>query len=204
MSGKRSPTADPEERDRDHRGNRFAESVRYLRSYPAELPVLADLLPRIDTPVQVIAGAGDTAVPPVNASFLHERLPHSKLDIIDAGHFTWEDARRPLKLGCHLLIRPGGGLRPVPGPPVRVSRRVGRFRQRLMHLLSFPDFVGGQLRCWEVNGCAGYLVGGNGKRRMSAASASRLTTMRSRNEATAPTVAAIMAGDWSNSWPRRA
>jgi pimeloyl-ACP methyl ester carboxylesterase len=92
MSGKRSPTADPEERDRDHRGNRFAESVRYLRSYPAELPVLADLLPRIDTPVQVIAGAGDTAVPPVNASFLHERLPHSKLDIIDAGHFTWEDA----------------------------------------------------------------------------------------------------------------
>jgi pimeloyl-ACP methyl ester carboxylesterase len=24
--------------------------------------------------------------------FLHERLPNSKLDIIDAGHFTWEDA----------------------------------------------------------------------------------------------------------------
>jgi pimeloyl-ACP methyl ester carboxylesterase len=37
-------------------------------------------------------GAGDTAVPPVNARFLHERLPNSKLDIIDAGHFTWEDA----------------------------------------------------------------------------------------------------------------
>jgi pimeloyl-ACP methyl ester carboxylesterase len=31
-------------------------------------------------------------VPPVNAEFLHQRLPHSKLDIIDAGHFTWEDA----------------------------------------------------------------------------------------------------------------
>jgi pimeloyl-ACP methyl ester carboxylesterase len=29
-------------------------------------------------------------VPPVNAEFLHERLPHSKLDIINAGHFTWE------------------------------------------------------------------------------------------------------------------
>jgi pimeloyl-ACP methyl ester carboxylesterase len=75
-----------------YQGNRFAESVRYLRSYPAELPVLAGLLPQIDTPVQVIAGAGDTTVPPVNASFLYERLPHSKLDIIDAGHFTWEDA----------------------------------------------------------------------------------------------------------------
>ncbi len=75
-----------------YQGNRFAESVRYLRSYPAELPVLADLLPEIDTPVQIIAGAGDTEVPPVNARFLHERLPHSKLDIIDSGHFTWEDA----------------------------------------------------------------------------------------------------------------
>jgi pimeloyl-ACP methyl ester carboxylesterase len=75
-----------------YQGDRFAESVRCLRSYPAELPVLAGLLPRIDIPVQIIAGAGDTAVPPVNASFLHERLPHSKLDVIDAGHFTWEDA----------------------------------------------------------------------------------------------------------------
>jgi pimeloyl-ACP methyl ester carboxylesterase len=75
-----------------YQGDRFAESLRYLRSYPADLPVLAGLLPRIDIPVQIIAGAGDTAVPPVNARFLHERLPHSKLDVIDAGHFTWEDA----------------------------------------------------------------------------------------------------------------
>jgi pimeloyl-ACP methyl ester carboxylesterase len=75
-----------------YQGDRFAESLRYLRSYPAELPVLAGLLPQIDTPVQIIAGAGDTEVPPVNAAFLHERLPHSKLDVIDAGHFTWEDA----------------------------------------------------------------------------------------------------------------
>ncbi|MGH3254393.1 MAG: alpha/beta fold hydrolase [Streptosporangiaceae bacterium] len=75
-----------------YQGNRFAESLRYLRSYPDELPVLAGLLPQIDIPVQVIAGADDTAVPPVNARFLHERLPRSKLDVLDAGHFTWEDA----------------------------------------------------------------------------------------------------------------
>ena len=42
--------------------------------------------------MQIIAGAHDPAVPPVNAEFLHERLPNSKLDIIDAGHFTWEEA----------------------------------------------------------------------------------------------------------------
>jgi pimeloyl-ACP methyl ester carboxylesterase len=29
---------------------------------------------------------------PIQMQFLHARLPHSKLDILDAGHFTWEDA----------------------------------------------------------------------------------------------------------------
>jgi pimeloyl-ACP methyl ester carboxylesterase len=72
-------------------GDRFVESMRYVRTYPTELPILRDLLPEIQTPVLIIAGARDPAVPPVNAEFLHERLPNSKLDIIDAGHFTWED-----------------------------------------------------------------------------------------------------------------
>jgi pimeloyl-ACP methyl ester carboxylesterase len=75
-----------------YQGNRFAESVRYARSYPAELPVLAGLLPQIQTPVEIIAGARDAWVPPANAEFLHQRLPHSTLDIVDTGHFTWEDA----------------------------------------------------------------------------------------------------------------
>jgi pimeloyl-ACP methyl ester carboxylesterase len=72
-------------------GDRFVESMRYVRAYPAELPVLHELLPEIRTPVQIIAGARDPAVPPVNAELLHERLPNSKLDIVDAGHFVWED-----------------------------------------------------------------------------------------------------------------
>jgi pimeloyl-ACP methyl ester carboxylesterase len=73
-------------------GDRFVESMRYVRTYPTELQVLGDLLAEIQTPVQIIAGARDPAVPPVNAEYLHERLPRSKLDIVDAGHFTWEDA----------------------------------------------------------------------------------------------------------------
>ncbi|MFL5578599.1 MAG: alpha/beta fold hydrolase [Gemmatimonadaceae bacterium] len=72
-------------------GDRFVESMRYVRAYPTELPVLRDLLPGIQTPVQLIGGARDPVVPPVNAEYLHARLPRSKLDIIDAGHFTWED-----------------------------------------------------------------------------------------------------------------
>jgi pimeloyl-ACP methyl ester carboxylesterase len=72
-------------------GDRFVESMRYVRSYPTELPVLRDLLAEIRTPVRIIAGGRDTAVPPVNAEFLYSRLPNSTLDIVDAGHFTWED-----------------------------------------------------------------------------------------------------------------
>jgi pimeloyl-ACP methyl ester carboxylesterase len=75
-----------------YEGDRFVESMRYVRAYPTELPLLRDLLPEIQTPVQIIAGARDAAVPAVNAEFLDVRLPNSKLDILDAGHFTWEDA----------------------------------------------------------------------------------------------------------------
>ena len=75
-----------------YEGDRFVESMRFVRSYPIDLPILADLLPVIQTPVQIIAGAQDPVVPPINAEFLDERLPNSQLNIIDAGHFTWEDA----------------------------------------------------------------------------------------------------------------
>jgi pimeloyl-ACP methyl ester carboxylesterase len=75
-----------------YEGDRFVESMRYVRTYPTELPILRDLLPHIQTPVRIISGARDAAVPPINAEFLHERLPASKLDLIDAGHFVWEDA----------------------------------------------------------------------------------------------------------------
>jgi len=73
-------------------GDRFVESMRYVRAYPTELPILGELLPTIETPVQIIGGLWDWAVPPSNHRYLDQRLPKSKLDVIDAGHFTWEDA----------------------------------------------------------------------------------------------------------------
>jgi pimeloyl-ACP methyl ester carboxylesterase len=66
--------------------------MRYVRRYPEELPVLADLLPQITTPVTIINGRHDRVVPVANAEFLDEGLPHSRLAIIDAGHFVWEEA----------------------------------------------------------------------------------------------------------------
>lgn len=82
-------------------GDRFAESMRYVRRYPEELPVLARLLPQIATPVTIINGRHDRVVPLANAEFLDQRLPTSRLVIIDAGHFVWEEA--PVKYASAVL-----------------------------------------------------------------------------------------------------
>jgi pimeloyl-ACP methyl ester carboxylesterase len=73
-------------------GDRFVESMRYVRRYPEELPALAELLPEIATPVTIINGRHDRVVPVANAEFLDERLPNSRVALIDAGHFVWEEA----------------------------------------------------------------------------------------------------------------
>jgi pimeloyl-ACP methyl ester carboxylesterase len=73
-------------------GDRFVESMRYVRRYPEELPALAELLPQIATPVTIINGRHDRVVPLANAEFLDERLPTSRLVVVDGGHFIWEEA----------------------------------------------------------------------------------------------------------------
>jgi pimeloyl-ACP methyl ester carboxylesterase len=73
-------------------GDRFVESMRYVRRYPEQLPVLAELLPQITTPVTIINGEHDRVVPVSNAEFLDARLPNSRLVVIDAGHFVWEES----------------------------------------------------------------------------------------------------------------
>jgi pimeloyl-ACP methyl ester carboxylesterase len=44
------------------------------------------------TPVTIINGRHDRVVPLANAEFLDQRLPSSRLVVIDAGHFVWEEA----------------------------------------------------------------------------------------------------------------
>jgi pimeloyl-ACP methyl ester carboxylesterase len=73
-------------------GDRFVDSMRYARRYPEELPELAELLQQIKTPVTIINGRNDRVVPVANAEFLDERLPNSRVVLIDAGHFVWEEA----------------------------------------------------------------------------------------------------------------
>lgn len=75
-----------------YEGDRFVESMRYVRRYPQELPELAELLPQISTPVTIVNGRYDPVVPLANAEFLDARLPHSRIAIIEGGHFIWEEA----------------------------------------------------------------------------------------------------------------
>jgi len=72
-------------------GSRFGESARFVRNYPTDLRVLSDLLPRIQTPIHVLASARDPMVPIGNAESLVERLPRSELTTLDYSHFGWED-----------------------------------------------------------------------------------------------------------------
>jgi pimeloyl-ACP methyl ester carboxylesterase len=75
-----------------YEGDRFVESMHYIRRYPVELPDLAKLLPNITTPVTIINGRNDRVVPVSNALYLDDRLPNSRVVLIDAGHFVWEEA----------------------------------------------------------------------------------------------------------------
>jgi pimeloyl-ACP methyl ester carboxylesterase len=72
-------------------GQRLVDQMPYVRAYRTDLPLLRELLGDIKTPVQVIGGRRDHVVPVANAEYLHERLPDSKLDIIDSGHYVWEE-----------------------------------------------------------------------------------------------------------------
>jgi pimeloyl-ACP methyl ester carboxylesterase len=40
----------------------------------------------------IINGRHDRVVPVANGEFLDERLPNSRVVLIDAGHFVWEEA----------------------------------------------------------------------------------------------------------------
>jgi pimeloyl-ACP methyl ester carboxylesterase len=71
---------------------RFAESARFVRHYPEQNQVLADLIPTISTPTQILAGRDDDIVPMSNNQLLADNLPNSEIHPLDAGHYAWEEA----------------------------------------------------------------------------------------------------------------
>jgi pimeloyl-ACP methyl ester carboxylesterase len=99
-------------------GDRFVESARYVRTYPTELPKLAERLSGIETPVQIVCGRDDPLVPTPNQKFLHERLPNSRMDLLPAEHFAWEEV--PDLYGEILVNWLAGGYRKVADTPMDV------------------------------------------------------------------------------------
>ena len=90
---------------------RFAESARFVRHYPEQNPVLGDLLPKITTPTQIVAGRADDLVPWSNNQYLHDLLPNSEIHPLDAGHFAWEQAAE--EYGSLVVDWVSGGYRRV-------------------------------------------------------------------------------------------
>jgi len=85
-------------------GQKFWDAMTFVRDYPHSLPRLAKRLPEITVPCQITVGRHDPFVPVSNAEGLHRGLPKSKLDIIDCGHFVWEDAAAEYgKLACEFI-----------------------------------------------------------------------------------------------------
>ena len=85
------PDAVREDYVQSYAGERFLDSIAYVRSYPTDLAALSPLLADITTPVQIIVGRDDPYGLADDAQLLHEQLPHSQIDIFDCGHNTWED-----------------------------------------------------------------------------------------------------------------
>jgi pimeloyl-ACP methyl ester carboxylesterase len=92
-------------------GNRFVESMAYVRCYPTSLPTLRGLLQEIELPVAVLFGRNDPIVPPVHAEILERSLRHRKLVSFDCGHIVWEDRSTEYAAAVHDWI--AGGYRNV-------------------------------------------------------------------------------------------
>ena len=75
-----------------YEGDRFAESMRYVRRYPEELPELAELLPQIETPVTIVNGRHDRVVPLERGVPTRTAAEQPARSILEAGHFIWEEA----------------------------------------------------------------------------------------------------------------
>jgi pimeloyl-ACP methyl ester carboxylesterase len=73
-------------------GDRFWNAMAFVRDYPNSLPRLAKRLGDVTVPCQITVGRHDPFVPVSNAEGLHKGLRKSNLNVLDCGHFVWEDA----------------------------------------------------------------------------------------------------------------
>jgi pimeloyl-ACP methyl ester carboxylesterase len=74
-----------------YEGDRLTRSAALVRAYPKDLAALAPRLASIDVPVTIVVGRNDPYGLARDAALLRERLPHARLDVLEAGHCVWEE-----------------------------------------------------------------------------------------------------------------
>jgi pimeloyl-ACP methyl ester carboxylesterase len=74
-----------------YEGDRLTRSAALVRAYPKDLAVLAPRLASIEIPVAIVVGRNDPYGLARDAALLRERLPHARLDVLEAGHCVWEE-----------------------------------------------------------------------------------------------------------------
>jgi pimeloyl-ACP methyl ester carboxylesterase len=72
-------------------GDRLTLSAALVRAYPKDLAALAPRLASIQVPVAIVVGRNDPYGLAWDAVLLRERLPHARLDVLEAGHCVWEE-----------------------------------------------------------------------------------------------------------------
>src|ERR1700674_867416 len=72
-------------------GDRLTRSAALVRAYPKDLALLATRLASIKVPVAIVVGRNDPYGLARDAALLRERLPHARLDVLEAGHCVWEE-----------------------------------------------------------------------------------------------------------------
>jgi pimeloyl-ACP methyl ester carboxylesterase len=74
-----------------YEGDRLTRSAALVRAYPKDLAALAPRLASINAPVAIVVGRNDPYGLTRDAAVLRERLPHARLDVLEAGHCVWEE-----------------------------------------------------------------------------------------------------------------
>ncbi len=74
-----------------YEGDRLTRSAALVRAYPKDLAALAPHLASIEVPVAIVVGRNDPYGLARDAALLRERLPHARLDVLEAGHCVWEE-----------------------------------------------------------------------------------------------------------------
>ncbi len=70
---------------------RLFEAMQILREFVNDIPKLDKLIDGIITPVQIIWGENDPIALVETARILHKRLQKNKLNILNGGHYVWEE-----------------------------------------------------------------------------------------------------------------